>query len=103
MPVHGSGLWKRAEDDRRVVPTKSKTVAHRRAGLPLAGFVGHVVEIALWIGVLIVDGGPDPARLERLDAGQALERARRAEHMTGHALGRRDDQVPRVLAKDVID
>ena len=34
---------------------KTKGIGHRRAHLHLAGFVGNIVEIALWIVMLIVD------------------------------------------------
>ena len=53
--------------------------------------------------MLVVDRGGQPASLDGLGTRERLDRARRAEHVPGHALGGRHRQAPGVLAKDVLD
>ena len=49
----------RAEQQGSVGPAKPKRIAHGDAKPRRASRIGNVVEVALWVGVLIVDGGRD--------------------------------------------
>src|SRR5579871_6185807 len=75
------------KNDGRVVTAQPEAVGKRRGRSPLPRFVRHVVQVALRVRRLVVDGRRQPACLNRLDTRQALEGARRSEHMPGHALG----------------
>src|SRR5438046_723855 len=90
-----------ASVEHNLVAGQPNAVLHGCPRLPPAGLGGHVVEIALGLRVLVVDCRWNPARLQRLDPGQTLDGARRAEHVASHALGGRHQQTPRVVAKDV--
>ena len=53
-----------------------------------AGGIRHVIEIAVGVGRLVVDGRRQAAVAQRLNAERGFQRAGRAEQMTGHRFGR---------------
>ena len=74
-------------------------------GLDLHGArgVGHVIQVALGVRHFVIDGGRDDAGLDRLDAGNHFDRARRAQHVAGGALDGADGEAARVVAKEGLD
>ena len=66
---------------------KTKGVVHNRIDLHLARRIGHVIQVALRIGHLIIDRRRHSVGLDRFGAGNHLRRAGRAQHVTGRALG----------------
>ncbi len=64
---------------------------------------GHVVEVALGIGIVEIDRGRHDLVLQRFDANGHFDRAGRAEHVAGGALGGTDRKFLRVLAEDGLD
>jgi len=55
------------------------------------------------VGRLVIDRRREDALLQRLDAHQRLQRARRAEQMTRHGLGRADRELSSRRAKHLLD
>ena len=51
--------------------------------------VGYIVEIAVRVGVLVVDRRRQTTLQDRFDANDRFDRAAGADQVTGHALGRR--------------
>ena len=62
--------------------------------------VRDVVEIALRIGRLVVDRGRNHLMPDREHGDAGFEAAGGAEQVPGHRLGRRDGELPRVIAED---
>ena len=65
--------------------------------------IRRAVEIALRIGVVLVDRRRDVAGVERQQRDGELERAGAAEQMPGHRLGRAEDQRAGLLAEHRLD
>src|SRR5207245_2157331 len=72
------------EDERGVVSAEAERVAHGGADRDLARDVGDVVQVALRIGILVVDGRRQHAVLDGLDAGDRLDPATRPQQVAGH-------------------
>src|SRR5262249_34655673 len=75
-----------ADDERAVVAAEAETVGDGAADAHLAGGVGDVIEVAIRVGRLVVNGRVDDAGAQRLDAGDQLDAAAGAEQVAGHAL-----------------
>src|SRR3990170_6374843 len=75
-----------AEHEAGVLPPESEAVLQDDPDIGLPLDVGDVVQVALGVRVFVVDRRVDGAGLERLHAGDRLERARRAERMADHRL-----------------
>ena len=69
----------------------------------LAGLVGYVVEVAVRVGGLVVDGRRDGAGLDRLAAGGHFDSAGGTEHVPGCSLGGADGQASGVFTKNRLD
>ncbi len=82
---------------------EAEGIAQGGIDLALAGLVGHVIEIALRIGIIEIDRGREKIRLDRLDAGDEFHRTGRAEEVTRHRLGRADRDIFGVVTEDGLD
>ena len=71
--------------------------------LHFAGLVGDVVEVAVGVGGLVVDGRRHGVGLERLAADGHLHRAGGPEHVAGGAFCGADGEAAGVVAKDGLD
>ena len=65
--------------------------------------VGDVVEVALGIGLFVVDRRRDPAVVQRERGVDRLDAAGAAEQVAGHRLGRAHRDARGVLAEDALD
>src|SRR2546421_12587325 len=90
-------IFEPAEHDRGVVAAEAERVRDTATHVCLAGLVRDVVEIALWIGILVVDRRRQAAAVDRERREDRLHRARGAEAVAGRALRRGDRRVARVL------
>ena len=59
--------------------------------------VGDIVQIALGIGTVQIDGGRDDAGLQSLQAGDGFDGARCTQHMARHGLGGADEGRPGIF------
>ena len=91
------------DQQRGVVAAEAEGIAHGHVDAGLARLVRHVVEVAGRVGIVEIDRGRQDVVLDRLDAENELRRARRAEQVPGHRLGRADGQLLRVVAEDGLD
>ena len=82
---------------------EAEAVFQDAAELPLAGFVGHVIQIALGIGVVQIDRGRHDLVLEGERARHKLHAARCSEQMTELALRAGDDEILRMGPEHVFD
>src|SRR5690349_11267266 len=85
-----ASLRRSARDDRRVVSAEAEAVAHYRVQLALARRVRRIVQIAIRIGRVVVDGLRADVVLQRLHADDELHATARAEQMPELALRARD-------------
>src|SRR5262249_62101089 len=97
IPVGLSLTVPALQDDRGVVAAEAERVRHRSRELRRAGRIRHVVEIALGIGLLVVDRGREGLLLQRQCGEDRLDRAGSAEAVPRRALRRGDRRLPRVL------
>ena len=84
----------RAKSADRVVATEGERVVHDDVRPAGPGHVGDDVEIALWVDVLVADGGRVHACLQREDAPDGLEGARGPHAVPEHALHARNRHAP---------
>src|SRR5438552_1613288 len=82
------------EQEAGVGAAEAERVAQGVAELGRTGGVGRVVEVALGVGVLVVDGRRDELVLERESGDGGLGRAGGAQEVSGHRLGRADRDSP---------
>ena len=75
------------ENETAVGAAKAERVGKRVIDAHGTGVVGHIVEIALRIGNLVVDGGRGDLIADREHSDAGFEAASAAEQMTGHRLG----------------
>ena len=73
--------------------SEAEGVAERGFHFDLARGVGAVVEWALRVLVLEIDGGRDDAIADRHKAGEKLDSAGRSEEVAGHGFGGADDEA----------
>src|SRR6185436_4391912 len=93
----GTGSAVAAEAERHVRPAEAEGVGQGRLDLDPAGAVGDVVEVALRVGLVDVDGGREDAARERERGVRGLDRARRAETVPRHRLRGADGDARGVL------
>src|SRR5437764_926191 len=86
-----------------IVPAEAEGVVDHRVDRHFTRRVGHVIQIAQWIGMLVVDGGRDDVGLDRLGANGHLHRARGAEHVAGGPLGGTHGQLFGMVTEDLLD
>src|SRR3990170_7909709 len=90
---------KAPEDEAGVLPAEAEAVLQDHTHAGPARALGHVVEVAVGVGVLVVDRGVDDAGLEGLHARDRLQRARRRQRVADHRLRRADRHLEGVLAQ----
>ena len=99
---HGSALPS-AQGDAGIVPAKAQTVAQCVGHVLGAAHVRHIVQVALRVGLRVMDGG----RGKLVPQGQRREHgfhaARAAQQVAGHALGAHDGQLLGVLPEHRVD
>src|SRR5437588_7949773 len=76
-----------ADGDRAVVAAEAEAVGDCPADTRLASLVRHVIEIAVRVGRLVIDGRVNQAALDRQGGRDQLDAARSAEQVADHALG----------------
>src|SRR5690606_962460 len=74
------------EDQAGVLAAEGEVGRHRDLDLLRARLVGDVVEVQLRVGVQVVAGGGQDARVQRLYRGDRLDAAGRAQRMPRHGL-----------------
>ncbi|MFM1944048.1 MAG: hypothetical protein RI897_3030 [Verrucomicrobiota bacterium] len=83
--------------------TEAERVIDDRIDLHFAGGVGDDIEVALGVGVLVIDGGGHDPGLDGLGADGHFDCAGGAEHMAGGAFGGADGQFAGVVTEDGFD
>ena len=78
---------------------ETKSVGDGDAHVMPARLVGDVIEVAIGIGVLVVDRRMDDAAVDREQCGDRLDSAGRAKQVADHRLGAADRHLARVIAK----
>src|SRR5439155_15051705 len=92
-----------AEKQRAVGAAEPEGVRERVPDVGLAGDVGHDVQVALRIRVLVVDGRGKHLGLEDESGDARLQAARGPEQVARHRLGRADRHPTRVVAEDALE
>src|SRR6266550_5826282 len=87
------------EDVRAVVTPESYVVGKRVTDVSRLGF-RHDLEVAVRVGIAVVDRRRHALLGDGLHGGKRLERARRAHHVAGHRLRGADRDLRRVLPED---
>ena len=80
-------------------PPEPEGVGQDDPHIRLAGLVGHIVQVALRVGVFIVDGGVDRPIDYGPDAGHRLKRPRRPQGVAYHRLGGADGDLVSLLSE----
>ena len=75
------------------MPSETGIVAHCNSNFRFAGLVRHVIQIAIGIGVLVIDGRRDYAFINGLAYRSRLDCTGRPKEMTGHGLSGTDLQT----------
>ncbi len=83
--------------------TKAERVIDDGIDLHFAGRVGDDVEVALGVGVLVIDGGGHDPGLDGLGADGHFDGAGGTEHVAGGAFGGADGQFAGVVTEDRLD
>src|SRR5712691_338695 len=91
------------ERKRRVRTAKTESIAQRDLDFLRARLVRDVVEVAVWIGLLVVHRRRQDAMVEREGRRDGLDAPGGAKEMPGHGLGGRDRELLRVLPEDALD
>ena len=89
--------------DGRVVTTEAEGVVNDGVHRHLARGVRDVIQIALGVGILQIDGRRDDAVFDGENAHGGFHRAGGAEHVAGCALGGTHDEFLRVVAENGFD
>ena len=75
------------DDQGRVMSAKPEGVGEGDVHVSPAGVVGHVVEVALWVGMLVVDRRRHNAIPDGEHRDDGLDPAGCANEVPGHGLG----------------
>src|SRR5690606_5383596 len=97
---HGGRSSDGLENHGGVLAAEAEVVAHGNADRFLAGLVGHVVEVAVGVRFVEVDGRGDRAFLNGFRADDGLDAAGGAEEVAGHGLGGADGDPAGCFAED---
>src|SRR5262249_5666332 len=92
-----------ADDERDILPAEAKAVAEHVAYAFFAGRVRDVVEVAVRVGVLVVDRGWQHAFAQGHDTGDQLDGAGGGDQVADHALAAGDRDGVGAVAEDVLD
>src|SRR5207253_8320595 len=87
------------EDDAGVLAAETERVGHRDLDLVATWFIRHVVQIALRVRVLQVDGRVNDPVVDAEDRGNRLDRSGGTEQLAGHGLGAGDGGARRLTAR----
>src|SRR6516225_9598584 len=68
-----------------------------------ASNVGHVIEVAIWVGIREADGGRKEALLNSFDAGDGLDATAGTEQMPVHGLRRGDCKLVGCITEYLFD
>ena len=85
------------------MPPKAKAFDIAASTAALARDVGDDVEVAVGVGLVVVDRRGDHAVADRHHAGEELDGAGAADQVAVHRLGRGDEEVVGVGAEDGAD
>src|SRR5882724_12364131 len=91
------------EEQRSVGTAEAERIAERIFHGGFASMVGHVVEVALGILVVEVDGGREALIAQRQHSDAGFESAGAAEQVPGHGLGRADSNFLDVFSEEILD
>ena len=92
-----------AEHHRGVLSPEAEGVDQGRPHLGAAGDGGHVVQVALRVGVLQVDGGRDNALVDGEHGRQGRQGAGAPQQVPHHGLGRADGHTVGMLPQGPLD
>src|SRR5690606_23873549 len=98
-----SGLLESLECEGSVRAAEAEGIGDRDLDLRFARFVRRVVEVALRILIVDIDGRRNDLLAERENREDRLGRAGRADHVTGRGLRRADRELLRVVAERGLD
>src|SRR5581483_705741 len=96
-------LRKSFEHQARIVAAEPEGVGERRANVAFPGLVRRVVQIALRVGVFMVDRRMKNFALQSERAHNRLDRARGAQAVADHGFGRIERDPARARAKQFFD
>src|SRR5216684_3393585 len=96
------GLWG-LDYEARVVPAEAERVRQRHLDVGFARLVGHVVEVALWVGLVEVDRGRQQAAIQGEDASSGLDGAGGTKQVPVDRLGGADRKLVRVVTEHCLD
>src|SRR3970040_128390 len=92
-----------AGDHDGVVSADPERVGHHGVDVSLTRLVGDVVEVALRIGMLVVDRWRDGTTVDRQHASNELHRPGRAEQVAHHGLRGTHGYLPGARAEHLLD
>src|SRR5205085_4523898 len=93
---------KPSDHQRDVLASEAKRVAEYEVARSLAGGVGNIVEVAVGVGVFVVDRGRQHVVANGHEAYDHLGHAGSGDQMSHHALGARHGRLHRPLAKHLL-
>src|SRR4051794_38509486 len=88
------------EEQARIMTAEAEAVAHGCGDSALFGFVGGVVQVATFLGVIEVDGGGDEVSLDDQCADDGFHAARCTQEVAQFAFGGADGEFCSVFAED---
>src|SRR5215831_3753747 len=91
------------ENECGVGTAKSKGIRERIFNRRFASVIGHVIKIALGIGLLEVNGGRQCLVAQRQHANAGLQSTRAAKQVAGHGFRRTHRHFPSTLAENALE
>src|SRR5688572_15427333 len=89
------------EQQRGVGATESERIRQGVLHIDLARLVRNIVEIAVRIGCLVIDGRRNDSALHNQRRDSCFNRSRRAEQMSNHGLRRTHGQLTGMLTEEL--
>lgn len=86
-----------------IMPAETERIGESEGEVRLDGLVGRIVEVALGVGAVEVDGRRNDPLLEGEDRRDGFRRACGAEHVAVHRLSRTDVALVREVAEGDLD
>src|SRR4051812_25239575 len=94
---------RQTDDQRDVLSAETETIAEAVPDLLLPRGVRNVIQVALGVGRIVVNGRWQHTSVHGLDAGDQLDGAGRGNQVAEHALAAADRDRVGPLAKDLLD
>src|SRR5690606_40899863 len=92
--------WLDSSDNHAAVgPAKTKRIGQRNIDLKIAGLIGAIIQITLWILIEDIDGRGRNLVIKRQRGEYCFNAPCRAQQMSRHGFGGVDDEFVSMLAK----